>query len=120
MYRGLMLLYIREAQLVVLVFDLTTSSSFAAIDGWVASVKEKAVRKVSYLLVGNKVDLEEKREISIQQAQEKQQAIGAFEYVETSALNGSGIDTFCDNVISECKKSLKNEQYPFAPDPGDQ
>jgi hypothetical protein len=50
-----------------------------------------------------------KRTITVEQAKEKRQKIGAFDSVERSALNGSGIGTMFDDFVSECKKCLKNE-----------
>jgi hypothetical protein len=53
--------------------------------------------------------LEDKRAITVKQVKEKRQKIGAFDSLETSALNGSGIGIMFDDVVSECKKCLKNE-----------
>jgi predicted GTPase len=53
----------------------------------------------SFLLVGNKRDLEDKRTIMVEHEQEKWQKIGVFDYVEISALSGSGIDTMFDDVV---------------------
>jgi hypothetical protein len=50
-------------------------------------------------LVGNKRDLEDKQANMVEHGQEKRQKIGAFDYVETSALSGLGIDTMFDDVV---------------------
>lgn len=108
-YGGIMPMDIRKVQLVVRMFDLTNPTPFAAIGDCVVSVMNDVMKSVSSLLIDGQRDLEDKRAIWVESAEEKQQKIGAFECLETSAANRSGIDTMFDDGISECKKWLKNE-----------
>jgi len=55
----------------LVVFDITKLSSFEKVDTWIKELKEVAGNEVVILLVGNKVDLYNQREVSEQQAFEK-------------------------------------------------
>ena len=58
-------MYYRNVDGVLLVYDITDSKSFETINYWVEELNEKSdVANIELLLVGNKLDLTNKREIS--------------------------------------------------------
>lgn len=62
-------LYYRHALGLVLVYDITNRQSFRnAIKLWLNQVREHADEHIVVLLVGNKSDLEAKREVPINEA----------------------------------------------------
>jgi GTPase SAR1 family protein len=58
--------WIRGSKVIVLVYDITKSSTFASLDDWL-QFSQKVVPDAKIVLVGNKVDLEEGREVSTAQ-----------------------------------------------------
>ena len=61
--------YYRDADALLLLFDLTNPLSFHNIRSWMSDVAEYASASVRVFLIGNKVDLTQTRKISPQDAQ---------------------------------------------------
>lgn len=58
-FRTITPVYYRNVDGVLLIFDITQSSTFEAINFWINELNEKAdVDKIEMMLVGNKIDLE--------------------------------------------------------------
>lgn len=61
--------YYRNIDGILLVFDIANAKSFEMVNFWIKEVNEKTdVSKIDLLLVGNKIDLEESREVSREKA----------------------------------------------------
>ena len=55
-------LYYKEASGAILVYDITDKTSFDRVMHWVNELKQN-VEKIQMIIVGNKIDLEHKRNI---------------------------------------------------------
>lgn len=56
--------YYRNVDGILLVFDISNKKSFEMVNFWIKEVSEKTdVSKIDLLLVGNKMDLEDSREV---------------------------------------------------------
>jgi Ras-related protein Rab-11A len=62
-YKALSSLYFKGAVGALLVFDLTSRESFENVIDWIKLVKEKADTNVVIILIGNKSDLVESRQV---------------------------------------------------------
>ncbi len=63
-YRTLPLQYYRGIQGILLVYDISSLSSFLRIEDWFSKVEQNcSIEKLVLALVGNKLDLESKREV---------------------------------------------------------
>ena len=79
---------------IMLVFDCTAASSFQHVDYWLQSIQQYAHSAVQLLLVGNKSDMLEQRQVSVEQAQQLAAQHGV-QYREASAkLNLNVTDSF--------------------------
>ena len=76
---------------ILLCFSLTDRASFVNVTKWLNQVKALAPKEVTILLVGNKKDLQDQREVKAEEGKHLAQENG-IEYVETSACSGEGID----------------------------
>ena len=56
--------FYKKANGIIVVYDITREESFENVEGWLDSIAQNAVLGVRKILVGNKTDLDEKREIS--------------------------------------------------------
>ena len=63
-YRAITNTYYRQAIGVLLVYDISRRSTFESIGKWLQEVRDHADEKVAIILVGNKSDLESKRQVS--------------------------------------------------------
>jgi len=76
---------------VMLAFDVSDRASFEKIPDWIDLVKGYTFTETPIILVGNKTDLAEKRAVTIEEAKKFAQEKN-FEYSETSAKDGQGIN----------------------------
>ena len=60
-YRGLIPSYVRNSSIVFIVFDITNRKTFESIPKWIELIK--SIEKNILVLIGNKEDLKEKREV---------------------------------------------------------
>ena len=68
-FRSLIPMYTRDANIILLVYDITCKESFAHLPDWLKDLTNIKKEDVIFALVGNKNDLEEKREVNIEEGQ---------------------------------------------------
>jgi small GTP-binding protein len=99
-FRVIIPMYFQRATAIVCVFDLTQYATFDHIPMWVEMAQKTAPPAVKFLLVGNKSDLLDDRQIEHSVATELASSIRAHAYVETSALNGAGIEVLKSQLVN--------------------
>eukprot|EP00831_Metopus_contortus_P037430 TRINITY_DN29471_c0_g1_i4.p1 TRINITY_DN29471_c0_g1~~TRINITY_DN29471_c0_g1_i4.p1 ORF type:complete len:150 (+),score=22.09 TRINITY_DN29471_c0_g1_i4:147-596(+) len=62
-YRIISPLFYRGTRGIIIVYDITVKESFENVKRWVTQINEMTSDKICFLLVGNKCDLEEKRQV---------------------------------------------------------
>ena len=73
-YRELTKQYITGLNGIILVFDLTGMETFGKVKDWFDSIKENTdVEKTVICLVGNKLDLKEKKVVNSEEAKKKRE-----------------------------------------------
>uniref|UniRef100_A0A1I8B5T3 Ras-related protein Rab-2A n=1 Tax=Meloidogyne hapla TaxID=6305 RepID=A0A1I8B5T3_MELHA len=89
-FRSLTASYYRDADALLLIYDVTNRASFEHIRDWLAQVKEYAKDEVVLTLVGNKVDLGHQRKV---RADEGRQLAKDYDipFIETSAKSGQNV-----------------------------
>ena len=70
-FRALIPSYIRDSSVAIIVYDITNRPSFESINKWVQDVRTERGTDVLIIIVGNKVDLEERRTVTADEATEK-------------------------------------------------
>ena len=91
--------YFKEANGIILIYDVTQESSFNALNNWITIIKEKAPQ-ANIVLVGQKCDLIE-RAITEEKIKELTDEYG-IEYFEASAKIDYNINEVFDNLIQQC------------------
>ncbi|XP_006265367.1 ras-related protein Rab-41 isoform X7 [Alligator mississippiensis] len=86
-FRSLIPSYIRDSAVAVIVFDITNLNSFQQTSKWIDDVRTERGSDVIIMLVGNKTDLADKRQVSVEEGERKAQELNVM-YVETSAKAG--------------------------------
>ncbi|XP_069107571.1 uncharacterized protein [Argopecten irradians] len=90
-FRSLVPMYLRDAKIAILVYDVTNMDSFDSVNGWLKDLLANSPANVKIALVGNKMDLPNQRQVPIQTAKHfaSQKNIA---FVETSAKTGENVD----------------------------
>lgn len=89
-YRSLASIYYRNAQAALVVYDITQSSSLDKAKYWIKELQKQASANILIALVGNKLDLEEDRQVAYNEAAAFAQSLGLM-YFEVSAKTGLGV-----------------------------
>ncbi|TWW64700.1 EF-hand calcium-binding domain-containing protein 4B [Takifugu flavidus] len=61
--------FFRKADGVVVMYDVTVEESFRAVKPWLANVQEAAGEGIPILLLGNKMDMDESRQVPVKEAE---------------------------------------------------
>ncbi len=70
-YKSITNAYYKGAKGALLVFDLTKKTSFENVDKWIVDLKTNGDEQISIILIGNKSDLEEHRQVTQEEATTK-------------------------------------------------
>ncbi|KAL8712916.1 MAG: hypothetical protein Q9220_002774 [cf. Caloplaca sp. 1 TL-2023] len=89
-FRSLIPSYIRDSSVAVVVYDISSLKSFQNTRKWVDDVRGERGQDVIIVLVGNKTDLGDKREVTQSMGEEEAKRCGAI-FVETSAKAGANV-----------------------------
>lgn len=89
-FRSLIPSYIRDSAVAVVVYDITNSKSFEQTERWIEEVRKERGANVVIVLVGNKVDLENIRQVSVEMAERMAKELNIL-FIETSAKVGYNI-----------------------------
>ena len=107
-FKSLTTSFIKSCSAFILVFDITRMKTFKSLEFWMKVVKESAKNENFLCLIGNKSDLESKRQVPQEQCIEFAKSLG-LKYMETSAKNNTNIaDTF--NFVSEMLYNNKKKE----------
>ncbi|KAJ3386682.1 hypothetical protein CcCBS67573_g02369 [Chytriomyces confervae] len=89
-FRSLIPSYIRDSSVAVVVFDITNRSSFQNTNKWIDDVRAERGNDVIIVLVGNKTDLSDKRQVSTEEGEKKAKEANVL-FIETSAKAGYNV-----------------------------
>ena len=89
-YKSIPKNYIKNMQGIILMYDITDKSSFDSIIDWISDVKEIKGENFPMILVGNKIDLNESREVTEEMGYELAEK-NQIEFFETSNKDGTNI-----------------------------
>jgi Rab family protein len=102
--------YYKGANCAFVVYDISRRDSFdEALNFWFSDAR-KELGNIPFVLIGNKVDLDSKREVTKEEGQKKAEKLRSF-FIETSALKNINVqDTFKMIGIGLFFKSLDENQ----------
>ncbi|XP_031431391.1 RAB6B, member RAS oncogene family a isoform X1 [Clupea harengus] len=89
-FRSLIPSYIRDSTVAVVVYDITNVNSFQQTSKWIDDVRTERGSDVIIMLVGNKTDLADKRQITIEEGEQRAKELSVM-FIETSAKTGYNV-----------------------------
>ncbi len=105
-FRALTSSSLRDANVLVFMFDLTSSESFRKLQEWLAECQRYgAKKKFIKVLIGAKCDLIDQRTVTEVEARSFAMSNG-LTYFETSSKDGEGVD---DSVQCIARKVLRDQ-----------
>lgn len=98
-FRSLIPSYIRDSNVAVVVYDITNANSFHQTSKWVDSVRLERGSDVVIMLVGNKTDLADKRQVTAKEGEDKAKELNVM-FIETSAKGGYNVKQTFTQIAS--------------------
>ncbi|XP_013363787.1 PREDICTED: ras-related protein Rab-25 isoform X1 [Chinchilla lanigera] len=92
--------YYRGAVGALLVFDLTKHQTYAVVERWLKELYDHAEATIVVMLVGNKSDLSQAREVPTDEARMFAENNGLL-FLETSALDSTNVELAFETVLKE-------------------
>ena len=108
-YRSLISNFYRNSSLAIMVYSVTNKASFENIDLWYKELKNNANPNINVFLIGNKIDLEEQRQVTKEDGENYLQQFGFNKFVESSAKSGFN----AQNIFIEAAKLLYDEYKKY-------
>ena len=108
-YKSITSAYYKGAKGAFVVYDISRKSTFDNVDKWINELKNNGSEDVFILLVGNKSDLNDQREISEEEVKKKAEVYN-IAFCETSALKGNNIEFAFESLIDKITEKLEKEK----------
>ena len=89
-FRTVVATYFRGAHGILLLYDVTNKDSFKNLENWLIEIEKNAQEKVLKILIGNKCDLTDDREITTEEGKAFALRNG-MEFMETSAKMNTNV-----------------------------
>ena len=106
-FKSLIPMYIRDANIIIVVYDISNKDSFTHTEHWVNETKDLKREDAIFILVGNKIDLEDKRVVQTKEAEDFANEKG-FIFHEVSAKTGAQIqELFEQKIFPEMARKYK-------------
>ena len=110
-YKSIAENYIKRADGIIFVYDITEESSFYSIKNWIKSVDNGNQNHLPYIIVGNKSDLEEDRVISKEKGEKLAKSFNIEgHFYETSCSNGDNIKEAVNDIVEQVYSIIKDRK----------
>ena len=103
-FRTITTSYYKSAHAIIILYDITEQSSFDHISNWMIEIDKFAKQGVLRIIVGNKKDLESKRQVSTKDAESLADKYG-IKFMEVSAKDNTNIEALFLDIV---KRLLEN------------
>uniref|UniRef100_A0ABM5FMQ8 Ras-related protein Rab-37 isoform X4 n=1 Tax=Pogona vitticeps TaxID=103695 RepID=A0ABM5FMQ8_9SAUR len=107
-FRSVTHAYYRDAQALLLLYDITSRMSFDNIRAWLTEIHEYAQRDVVIMLLGNKADVSSERAVRTEDGESLAREYGV-PFMETSAKTGMNVELAFLAIAKELKQRAVNQ-----------
>ena len=108
-FRSIVLSSVKNAQGLLLAYDITMRSTFEDLNQWIRQIKDyQDISEFPIIIVGCKLDLEDKREVSTEEGQTFA-AKYKCPFFETSAITGKGVKETFSTLIQKVYERNKKK-----------
>ena len=114
-YRSICSTYYKNSDGVILVYDVADRMTYESIGSWLEELYRHQAKESKVMLVGNKIDLINGRQVTTEEGKEFADAKNLF-FMETSALTnkdncvGKAFDVLINEIKSQIEKQNKKEE----------
>ena len=102
--------YYKSGACALVVYDITDRETFNNVSSWVEECKNNGPSTITLVLVGNKIDLEDKRQVTYEEGEDFANR-NNMQFYETSALNGTNIDKLFNDTVESINRKIEENYY---------
>lgn len=99
-FRTITYSFYKQANGVIVTFDVTNATSFNNVKNWLESIYQHADPNIVKALVGNKIDLEDQRAVTYEEAKRLADQ-NKMPYFETSAKLNKNVDELINHMMEQ-------------------
>lgn len=114
-YKSITNAYYKGSRGALIVYDISRRDTFLSIDKWIGELKNHGEADVCMILIGNKTDLQEYRQVTQEEAFKKAEQY-KIAYCETSAMQAVNIQKaftiMIDEIYKKMNQSIEDDKTP--------
>ena len=112
-FKNIQASYYKGANGILVVYDITNRESFEHLNSWLIEIEKNGNKNVYKLLIGNKSDLEDQRNIKKEEGQEFA-GINGMEFFETSAKTAYKVQEAFELLTKDIIRIVSKDKKPYA------
>ena len=106
-FRSITRAYYKNSVCALIVYDISSRDSFNNVSTWVDDCKNQSPKTIFMVLVGNKSDLSDRRQVNTEEGKELAEKYGML-FFETSAKNGTNVEEIflesANNIVQKIEQ----------------
>ena len=114
-FRSITRAYYKNSVCALVVYDISSRDSFNNVMSWIEDCKNQSPKTIFIVLVGNKSDLDDKRQVSYEEGKELADK-NELLFFESSAKDGINVDEIFVNSAKEIAKKIEQGYYDLEND----
>ena len=114
-FRSITRSYYKNTACAIIVYEISNKKSFENISSWIEECKNTAPKSILMVLVGNKCDLEDNREVTEEEGREFAEKNGML-FFETSAKTGKNVEELFKESVKVIDQKIKENYYDLEND----
>jgi len=114
-FRAITASFYRGAHGIILVYDVTNRDSFTNSKQWMEDIKKYAYTMANKILIGNKIDLVEKRVVTSDEGKELARDFG-ISFFETSAKSSQNVEKAFYSIAHQIKERISQSRSKLPAD----
>ena len=112
-FRSITRAYYKNSVCALIVYDISNKDSFNNVSIWVDDCRSQSPKTITLVLVGNKCDLEEQRQVTYEEGEEFAKENGMM-FFEVSAKTGSNIENVFVQSAMEIATKIESNTYDLS------
>ena len=107
--------YYKNTACAFVVYDISNRNSFNNVSNWIEDCRNNSSEKIFMVLIGNKSDLADKRQVSTEEGRELAEKY-EMKFYETSAKTGENVNEIFYDSMEEIANKLDQNFYDLEDD----
>ena len=109
-FRSIARAYYKNSVCACIVYDITNRASFQSVQSWIDDCSKQTSKTILLLLIGNKSDLKDKREVKYEEGEKFAKSHNMI-FLETSAKTGENINSIFEKSVKQIDQNIIDNKY---------